>query len=88
MNQQANRPVKEFKAGSLRAAVWVTQTQKNGRTVRRFSVSFNKRFRTPEGTWQSTSVLFPNDIPKARLVLGKAFEFCLTAEQTAAPPAP
>ena len=66
------KPIKSFKCGvTVEAAVFDNQTAKGAMK----KVVLNKRYRTVEGEWKSTSSLDANDIPKAMLVLSKAYEF-------------
>ena len=76
---QHQQPVKEFRAGAISAAVWRNEIERNGRTITQHSVQLQKRYRDPEsGEWRDSSSLFPNDLPKAQLLLAKAFEYiCL-----------
>ena len=74
---QGSKPVKEFRArGGIRASVWANESEKEGRTFVSHSVTLEKRYRADDGTWRSSGSLFPDDIPKAQLVLAKAYEFC------------
>ncbi len=76
MTQQGNSPVKEFRAGGVRAAIWRNEVQQDERVVVRFSTKIEKRYRekqTDEG--QSTDQYFPEDLPKLALVATKAFEY-------------
>lgn len=75
MNQQARQPVKEFRAGTIKAAVWKNETEQNGTTVVKHSVRIQKRFRNDQGEWQDSNSYFPQDLPKLQLVIAKAFEF-------------
>jgi hypothetical protein len=75
MSQQGNRPVKEFRAGGIRASIWSSRVDRNGKAHTRFSVRIEKRSRDENGTWQTSSTLFPNDLPRVQLVAAKAFEF-------------
>lgn len=91
MNQQGNQPVKEFRIGALSAAIWKDQeTQPDGNIRVRHSVRIQKRFRNRDGQWQNTEYYFANDLPKLRLVAGKAYEYVVlresdtNAEQTTA----
>ena len=65
-----------FKQGACCAAVFSKEVTKGDKTTTTRSVSFQKRFRDQQGEWQSTSYLGVNDIPKAMLVLNKAFDYC------------
>ncbi len=63
------KPVKAFRAGTIQAAIWENSNEKGPyRTV-----TFQKRFKAGE-EWKSTNTLMMNEIPKAILVLSKAFD--------------
>ncbi len=77
MAQQANAaPIKEFRAGGIRAAIWRNEVLQDNKTVVRFSTKIEKRYRNKQtDEWQSTDQYFPEDLPKLALVATKAFEF-------------
>ena len=83
MTDQNRKPVRRFKAGSVSAAIWAAQVDKNGRTVTRYSVRIEKRYRDREGNFQTSHTFFPNDLPRVQLVTGKAYEFCSLQEKKA-----
>jgi hypothetical protein len=64
-----------FKHGHCTAAVFSKEVTKGDRTFRVSSVSFQKRYLDKNGEWQTSSYLDVNDIPKAVLVLQKAFDY-------------
>ena len=73
-NRQA--PVKKFTAGAVSAALWTNKTTlKDGRSIDTLSVSLDRRYKDSEGEWKSSSSFKESDIPKAMLVLAKAYEF-------------
>ena len=75
-NITGNLPEKKFSTGALVATVWQNQgTSKNGEDVSYRTVSFQRRYKDPSGEWKSTSTLRVNDLPKASLVLQKAYEY-------------
>jgi hypothetical protein len=52
---QGDRPVKEFRAGSVRASVWQDEVAgKDEEAFSAFSVRVEKRFKDTQGVWQST----------------------------------
>ncbi len=51
MSQQAQSPVKEFKAGGVKAAIWKDEREDQGRTVVRHSVKIQKRTRRWSQKW-------------------------------------
>ena len=69
-------PEKRFSTGAVNATVWMNAGKdKNGQTVPYRTVSLQRRYKDPKGVWQSASSLRVNDLPKAALVLQKAFEY-------------
>lgn len=76
-----SQPEITFRHGPCSASVFENEYHRDGEkfTIRR--VSFQRRYRDKDGQWQTTTSLKINDIPKAILVLQKAFEF-LSANTT------
>jgi len=80
-NVSGNTPEKKFSTGALVATVWQNQgVSKNGEDVSYRTVSFQRRYKDPNGEWKSTSTLRVNDLPKASLVLQKAYEYLVMKE--------
>ena len=76
MTQQAQKPTEEFKAGTVRAAIWKEQREEGGRSTIRYSVKIEKRyFDEASKEWRNTDYFFANDLPRLRLVAEQAFEF-------------
>lgn len=75
-----NNPVKRFSAGTVKAAVWSNNgTGHDGQPREYKSVSLERSYKDDSGEWQTTKSLRANDIPRARLVLQKAFDFMVSA---------
>ncbi len=75
-DQTAQRPVMQFRAGGIRAAIWRNEIEQDGRTVVRHSVRIDKRyFDAQRDEWKDSDYLFVNDLPRVRLVVEKAFEY-------------
>ncbi|MBW2979875.1 hypothetical protein KY360_00480 [Candidatus Woesearchaeota archaeon] len=72
-----NQPEKKFSTGALSATVWQNQgkSKATGEAVTFRTVTFQRRYKDKEGNWQSTSNLRLNDLPRASLVLQKAYEY-------------
>ena len=80
-NVSGNMPEKKFSTGGLTATVWENQGKnKEGLDVSYRTVSFQRRYMDKNGEWQSTNTLRINDLPKASLVLQKAFEYLVMKE--------
>ena len=77
----SNMPEKKFSTGALVATVWQNQGKsREGDEVSYRTVSFQRRYKDANGEWQSTSTLRVNDLPKASLVLEKAYEYLVMKE--------
>ncbi len=75
-------PVKKFQAGGISAALWANKISlKDGRQIETLSVTVDRRYKDSEGEWQSSGSLRLNDIPKAMLVLAKAYDFMAAKDQ-------
>ena len=70
-----NQPEKKFRIGSISATVWKNQSEKDGKTLEYRTVSFNRNYQDNKGEWNTTNSLRVNDLPKAALVLQKAYEY-------------
>ena len=82
MTQSTNVPVKEFRAGNIKAAVWQNEVEQNGNKVVRHSITHQKRYRDKTtGEWKTSTSYFPDDIPKLRLVLQEAYAFIVLKEE-------
>lgn len=78
----ANTPEKRFTTGVISATVWKNQgTNKEGKPTEYHTISIQRRYKDREGNWKSTNSLRINDLPKASLVLDKAYEYLVLREQ-------
>jgi ribosomal protein L25 (general stress protein Ctc) len=78
----SNKPEKIFQHGALKAAIFSNEREKDGQSFTVKRVSFHKLYRDREGALKTTTSLEINDLPKATLVLQKAYEY-LTVRQEA-----
>jgi ribosomal protein L25 (general stress protein Ctc) len=69
-----SKPEKKFQAGGIEASVFENEIQHEGKPIKIKKVAFQKRYKGSNG-WQTTYSLDLNDVPKAILVLSKAYEF-------------
>ncbi|MFC1489107.1 hypothetical protein ACFL6B_04585 [Thermodesulfobacteriota bacterium] len=69
------KPEKVFKNGACEAAVFVNEINKNGTPIQIKKVSVQRRYKDRDGKWQGTSSFDINDIPKAVMVLAKAYDY-------------
>jgi len=69
-------PEKKFRAGSVSATIWVNQGKDSeGKETNYKTISFERSYIDKEGNWQTTNSLRQSDLPKAVLVLNKAYEY-------------
>lgn len=54
--------------------MFVNEKEIEGEVKQLRSVAFQKVYKDQEGNWKTTSSLSRDDLPKAMIVLGKAFE--------------
>ena len=81
MANQGNAPVKELRAGGIKASVWKNeQVNEEGRTVVQHSVKIQRSYRDKNGEWKQSEYFYPADLPKLVLVAQKAFEFVSLSE--------
>jgi len=76
-----NKPEKKFRAGAITATVWANKVEKDGVPAEYKSISFERSYKLKDkDEWKKTSNLRVQDIPKAVLVLNKAFEYVSLSE--------
>lgn len=78
---EKNLPEKRFSTGVVTATVW--QNAGKGRTgeiVNYKTISLQRRYKDKNGVWQSANSFRVNDLPKASLVLQKAYEYLVLRE--------
>jgi hypothetical protein len=76
----SNKPEKVFQHGAVKAAIFANEREKDGRVFTMKSVSFQKLYRDKEGVLKTTTSLEVDDLPKAMVVLQKAYDY-LTVRQ-------
>lgn len=80
MSEQKNRPVEKFIAGGVSAAVWhSTRMGREGKNIQIGAVTMDRRYRDKDGEFKNTNSLNMNDIPKAIVVLFKAYDFLVAS---------
>ena len=76
--RSGNAPVKKFRAGPISATVWNNHAKEGESEYK--TVSFERNYKDKDGAWKTTTSLRMNDLPKAALVLQKAFEYLALGE--------
>lgn len=76
-----NIPEKKFSTGALSATIWQNQGKsKEGQDISYKTVTFQRRYKDPNGEWQTANSLRINDLPKVSLILQKAYEYIVMKE--------
>jgi len=84
MSQQNDtKPVKTFRVGSISAAIFRNETEKQGEIRVRYCANIQKQFRKEDGSWHQTQTFFAEDLPKLQLVTAKSFEYISLKESQA-----
>jgi len=77
-----NLPEKKFRAGAISATVWLNKGHKTtGEEAEYRTISLERSYTDKEGKWQSTNSFRVNDLPKAAVVLQRAYEHLVLNEQ-------
>lgn len=71
---QTAGPEARFNAGNISATIWSNVRKVEGRDVSIKTVSVQKSYKDKDGVWKQTTSFHANDLPKAKLVLEKAYE--------------
>ena len=81
MTQEKTKPVKAFRSttGSIELSIWKNESCKDGQTVIRHSVKVEKQYKNGE-EWQKTDYFFPDELPKLKSLLQKAYDFIMVKE--------
>jgi hypothetical protein len=78
----SNTPVRKFVAGGVTVSVWENEALGKDGIVNTYpSVSLDKRYKDKSGEWKSSKSMKTTDLPKAILVLQKAYEFLALKDQ-------
>ena len=81
MEQTKNQPEKRFSTGAITATVWQNQGRgRNNEVVGYHTVSIQRSYKDKNGVWQKANSMRINDLPRATLVLQKAFEYLVVKE--------
>jgi hypothetical protein len=75
-----NLPEKKFKAGAISATIWKNEVNKDGKSMTFRTVSLDRNYKDKDGNWKTTHSMRSMDLPKATLVLNKAYEFIVTMD--------
>ena len=73
--KSGSAPIKSLRSGAIQVAIWENQTTHDGQQRSFHTVTLERRYKDKDGNWKSTNSLRINDLPKATLILQKAYEY-------------
>ncbi|PIN72806.1 hypothetical protein COV21_01000 [Candidatus Woesearchaeota archaeon CG10_big_fil_rev_8_21_14_0_10_45_5] len=74
-------PEKKIRAGAISATIWKNKSEANGKIVEYSTISLDRNYKDRDGKWQNTHSMRTSDLPKAQLVLSKAYEYLVIKDQ-------
>ena len=77
-----NYPQRKFKAGSVEATIWLNEGQRDGAPVQFQTISLHRNYKDKDDEWKTTNSFRISDLPRAMLVLNKAYEFVALRDDT------
>lgn len=75
-----NKPEKKFRAGPISATIWKNNGQTDGRAVEFHTITLGRVYKDKDGNWKNSSSLRISDLPRAALVLNKAYEHLIIVD--------
>jgi hypothetical protein len=75
-------PEHKIKSGAISATIWNNEQDTPNGKISYKTVSFERHYKDKNGNWQNTNKLRSQDIPRAVLVLNKAYEYLALGEDT------
>lgn len=74
-NKNVNKPEHTIRSGAITATIWKNTGTKDKKEYTYYSVNLERSYKDKEDEWQKTGSLRSQDLPKAILVLQKAYEY-------------
>lgn len=75
-------PEKKFRAGAISATIWTNEKiEEDGKKTAYKTISIERSYTDKDGNWKNTNSLRTTDLPKAKLVLDKAYEYLTLNEE-------
>ena len=81
VQEMKSMPEAKFSTGAIQATIWSNKSVKNDLEGSFKTIALTRRYKDKADKWQSTNSLRLNDIPKAILVLNKAYEYLVLRTQ-------
>jgi hypothetical protein len=70
-----NLPEKKFRSGAIAATIWANSAVRDSKPVTYRTISLQRSYKDKNDEWQNTDSMRTSDLPRAILVLQKAYEY-------------
>jgi hypothetical protein len=71
-------PERKFRAGGISTTIWENEVEHDGKKTSYFTISIERNYLDKKtNQWQSTNSMRVTDLPKAILVINKAYEYLM-----------
>jgi hypothetical protein len=70
-----NMPEKKFRSGAVAATIWANSAVRDNKPVTYRTIALQRSYKDKDDAWQNTDSLRTSDLPRAILVLQKAYEY-------------
>ena len=77
---EKNQPERKFRAGAIAATIWKNEQQGEQGPYMFHTIKLERSYKDKDGSWKTTNSFRLGDLPRAALVLNKAYEY-LSLEQ-------
>jgi len=82
VNIDKNTPERKFRASPITATIWTNEAKGKDGAINLFrTITLERTYKDKQDAWQTTNSLRVADLPKAVLVLNKAFEYISIKEE-------
>jgi hypothetical protein len=76
-NKEKKLPEKKFRAGAICITIWRNETEKGSY----YTAQLDRSYKDKNNDWQRTASMRLSDLPKAALLLNKAYEYLVLKNQ-------
>ncbi len=81
LNEDKHRPELKLRAGSVALTIWNNKARTNtGENAEYKTITLTRAYKTKDGDWKNTNSFRMSDVPKAIMLLTRAYEEALIRE--------
>jgi hypothetical protein len=73
-DKASKRPIKVFRCGAVKAAIWTNQRVMDNSVVEIYSVKIDKAYKEGD-EWENTTTFAADDLPKVAMAATEAYRF-------------